>query len=327
MHAELDHESQPLDVASAYRTRNVPVVRPEASVAEIRAVLDGGRFDTLVSVVVCDDNRFIGLIDIEELFTLELSVSARDVVDMDVPVVAPGVDQEVAAWRAAQRGKSCLVVVDHYRRFLGIIPPVSIISILLAEHDEDMSRISGLMQAITPARLSAQEPVLRRIVHRLPWLLIGLAGAFVAANIMGLFEDRLQANVMVAFFVPSVVYLAAAIGVQSSMVVVRGLSVGVRIRSILLREFGSGILISLLTALLFFGIAALWWGDIQIAFGVGVSLAAAGAMATLIAVMLPWVLQNLGIDPAYGSGPVGTILQDLSSILLYFAIITRVLSG
>jgi magnesium transporter len=253
-------------------------------------------------------------------------VSARDVVDMNVPVVAPGVDQEVAAWRAAQRGEACLVVVDHYRRFLGIIPPASIISILLAEHDEDMSRVSGLMQAITPARLSAQEPVLRRIVHRLPWLLIGLVGAFIAANFMGLFEDRLEANVMVAFFVPSVVYLAAAVGVQSSMVVVRGLSVGVRIRSILLREFVSGILISLMISLLFFGIAAMWWSDVQIALGVGLSLAAAGAMATIIAVTLPWALQNFGIDPAYGSGPVGTILQDLSSIILYFAVMNQVLS-
>jgi magnesium transporter len=326
MHTNLESMPHQLDIASAHRTRNVPVASPEMSVADIRSMLDQRRFDTLAAVVVCDQDRFLGVIDIEDLFALEGNEIAQEVAETDVPVVAPGVDQEVAAWRAAERGESFLVVVDQYRRFLGLIPPDRIISILLAEHDEDLSRVSGLMRAITPARLSAEEPVHRRIVHRIPWLLIGLVGAFVAANLMGLFEDRLQANVMIAFFVPSVVYLAAAVGVQSSMVVVRGLSVGVSIRAILLREIVSGVLISLLISVLFFGVTAIWWGDSELAFGVAVSLTAAGTMATFIAVLLPWGLQSVRIDPAYGSGPLGTILQDLLSILAYFAVMSQVIS-
>ena len=59
----------------------------------------------------------------------------------------------------------------------------------------------------------------------MPWLLVGLVGAFLAADSVGLFEDRLQATVVLAFFVPGVVYLADAVGTQTEALVIRGLSV------------------------------------------------------------------------------------------------------
>jgi magnesium transporter len=319
-------ETTRLEIAAERSTSNVPIVEPSTTVEAIVQTMQGQRFESVAGVVVLDGDRFLGLIDTEDLFAADGSLRARDLMDSDPPIAEPGIDQEVAVWRAVQRSESCLVVVDNQRRFLGLIPPERIIEVLLIEHEEDMLRISGLITEISPARVAAEEPVYRRFLHRIPWLLVGMAGAFLAANIMGAFEEQLQSNVLLAFFVPSVVYLAAAVGVQSSTIVIRGLSVGVPLRSIWGRELAVGMLVSLAVSATFFPVVWLWWGDTSVAAIVSLSLVAACSVATIIAMLFPWLLQRAGSDPAFGSGPLATILQDLCTIALYLLIGSLLLS-
>jgi magnesium transporter len=66
------------------------------------------------------------------------------------------------------------------------------------------------------------------------------------------------------------------------------------------------------------------FGNFELALAVAASLVAAGAIATTIGLLLPWLLGRLGSDPAYGSGPLATIVQDLLSLLTYFLIISLV---
>ena len=77
------------------------------------------------------------------------------------------------------------------------------ISVLLAEHDEDLARLGGYVAGADRARGAASEPVSVRLLHRLPWLLIGLAGAMFSAVLVGAFEGRLRENVLVALFIPA----------------------------------------------------------------------------------------------------------------------------
>jgi Mg/Co/Ni transporter MgtE len=101
----------------------------------------------------------------------------------------------------------------------------------------------GLPGKHASARHATEEPVSPRIRHRLPWLLIGLAGAIAAAGVVGLFESELEEQVLLAFFVPGIVYMADAVGTQTEALVIRGLSVGVSIRRIMQREFVTGVLV------------------------------------------------------------------------------------
>jgi len=71
---------------------------------------------------------------------------------------------------------------------------------------------------------------------------------------------------------------------------------------------------------LFFPFAAHGWGDERIAAAVALALFAACSTATAIAMALPAIFQRLGYDPAFGAGPLATVLQDLLSIAVYFAI-------
>jgi magnesium transporter len=236
------------------------------------------------------------------------------------------VDQEIAAAAAVRRRESTLAVVDAQGNFCGVIPPDRLLSVLLWEHEEDLARLGGFMHDVASARSATTEPVLRRFWHRLPWLLVGLAGAFVAADIVGLFEARLKEMVILAFFVPGVVYLADAVGTQTEALVIRGLSVGVPVGGVVWRELLTGLFVGLALAGAFFPVAMWRWGRADLALAVGLALLAACSIATLVAMALPWILHKSGRDPAFGSGPLATVVQDLLSILLYFAIVTTLVS-
>jgi magnesium transporter len=122
--------------------------------------------------------------------------------------------------------------------------------------------------------------------------------------------------------VAGVVYLADAVGTQTETVVVRGLSVGVAIKQVIWRELLTGVLMGVALALVAFPIVYWRWGAGDIALGVSLSLLAACSTATIAAMALPWGFDRCGVDPALGSGPLATVIQDLLSIVIYFAIVT-----
>jgi magnesium transporter len=187
-----------------------------------------------------------------------------------------------------------------------------------ATSSSSSARLGGFLGSGAAARTAVTESVARRLWRRLPWLLLGLAGALLAAGIVGAFEHQLEERVLVAFFVPGVVYLADAVGTQTEALVIRGLSVGVSVGRIARREAVTGVVLGLLFAVLTYPLVVLLWHDSQVAAAVAVALFAASSVATLVAMALPWALHRLGRDPAFGSGPLATVIQDLLSILIYF---------
>ena len=174
-----------LETAVELIERSVPVVSPDATAAEVRRDLEGRRFGSATHLAVCSDGRPEGVLRIEDLLAAPPDARAADLMDPEPPVLAPDVDREVAAWRAIHHGESALAVAGEDGRFLGIIPPHRLLAALLWEHDEDMARLGGYLHDTESARTASVEPVMRRFWHRLPWLLIGLAGAFLASYIVG----------------------------------------------------------------------------------------------------------------------------------------------
>lgn len=142
----------------------------------------------------------------------------------------------------------------------------------------------------------------------------GLAGALASAVIIGAFERQLEDRVLLAFLIPGVVYMAAAIGTQTQAVLIRGFAVGVTMGQILRRELVSGVVLSLVVSAAFLPVALIGWGDGDIALGVTLALFASSVFSTLVAIAIPLGFQRLGKDPAFGSGPLATVLQDLLTI-------------
>ncbi|MBM3943356.1 MAG: magnesium transporter [SAR202 cluster bacterium] len=308
------------ETAAEHISENVPRAAPEDRASAVIQALQGRSFDCATGVAICKDGRLAGLLSIERLLAAHGDELVSALMDSDPPVVAPGLDQELAAWKAVRQGESSLAVVDEDGQFLGLIPPHRLLSVLLWEHEEDLARLGGFLQDAATARTSSQETVLRRWWHRLPWLLLGLAGAILAADVLEAFEDQLQATVALAFFIPGVVYLADAVGTQTETLVVRGLSVGVSIGQVLWRELLTGLLVGISLSAAFLPLGIWWWHDHRLAITVSLSLLAACSTATLVAMALPWLFHRLGRDPAFASGPLATVIQDLLSLIIYLAI-------
>jgi magnesium transporter len=173
-------------------------------------------------------------------------------------------------------------------------------------------------QHLVDARAAATATVRSRIAHRLPWLALGLLGAMLASGLVAAFENALRENILLAFFVPAVVYMADAVGTQTETVVIRAIALGVPLRTIARRELVSGALIGCALAVAFFAFADLVWGDSRVALVVAIALLLSASIATAVAMVLPYVLDRIGLDPAFGAGPMATVIQDLLSIAVYF---------
>ena len=273
--------------------------------------------------VIEPDERLLGTLTAAELLALpdeaELGAAAR----RDGARVLPGTDQEKMASIALHHGVSAIPVVDPAGRLVGVVGPTRLMKILRREHVEDLHRLAGITRESDRAREAIEEAPMRRVRHRLPWLLVGLGGSMVATFVVARFESALAAMPALAFFVPGLVYLADAIGTQSEAVAVRGLSLShVGLAKLIGGELRTGLLIGLVLALLAFPMIWVVFGELHLAAAVALALAGASVVASVLGLLLPWLLARIGSDPAYGSGPLATIVQDVLSLLIYFGCVS-----
>lgn len=238
-----------------------------------------------------------------------------------VHAVSVDADPEHVASAALRHGQLAVPVVDHGGHLQGVVPPRTLMEVLRREHVEDLHRMAGIRRETAQARLAIEAPPARRARDRLPWLLVGLAGSVLATGVVATFEAALQAKIALAFFVPAIVYLADAIGTQSEAIAVRGLSLShAPMRSLVWGELRTGLLIGLALGVLAWAAVWLVFRDPRLAATVAVSLVVAGTAATTIGLTLPWLFARLGRDPALGSGPIATIVQDVLSLAVYFLV-------
>jgi magnesium transporter len=311
--------------AGEHHTRRVPTAGPGDSVGAVREALVGGRFDSVSVIAVCDcDGRLAGVAKVEDVLAADGRTLMGAIMDPSPPVVTPDVDQEIAAWEAIRRGETSLAVLDDGGHFCGFITPGRIVEVLLWEHDEDTARLGGFMESRSQAFTASDEPLLRRLGHRLPWLLLGLVGAILSADLVGAFEGQLQSHVILAFFIPGIVYLADAAGTQTETLVIRGMSLGIPVQKVFRRELLTGCLIGLALALVLYPVLVWRWGRADVAAAVSLAVFAACSIASAVAMALPWTLKYFRQDPAFAAGPLATVIQDLISVLVYLLVCTAI---
>ena len=276
-----------------------------------------------VLCVADEQGRMLGIVPLGELLLLPDDCQLGTAAHRQMSAVHPADRQEHVASLALHHRLSAVPVTDEQGKLLGIVGAAALLHILRREHVEDLHRLAGIAQETELARHAIEAPPLRRARHRLPWLVVGLLGSMAATFIVVQFEAELARKPQIAFFVPGLVYLADAIGTRSEAVAVRGLSLSrVGVGQLLGSELRTGMLIGLVLALIAFPFIWLAFGELRLAFAVVLALAGACAVATVLGLLLPWALCRLGSDPAYGSGPLATIVQDVLSLLIYFACVS-----
>lgn len=161
---------------------------------------------------------------------------------------------------------------------------------------------------------------------RLPWLMIGLLGALVASVIVSRFETSLRENIALTFFIPVIAYMSDSIGNQTETIFIRALTdLQFNIAKYVFREAWVGASLGLVIGFLTGIFALILSGSSAVGVVVGLSLFLTMTAATVLACITPIILRSLGKDPAVGSGPFSTALQDVVSLTIYLAIAVVIL--
>lgn len=322
-----DYRGERAETAGRHLVSRVPTGGSGDLVGPARRQLVGGTFDAADSLYVLSaDGRLEGIVPITRLLAEPDERPLREIAMTPAPSVLASADQEHVASLAIHHGLTAVPVVDSNGRLLGVVPALAIIDVLRHEHVEDLHRLAGIAREGSMARRAIEAPPIRRARDRLPWLLAGLVGSALATLIVAGFERSLEAKVAIAFFIPGIVYLADAVGTQSEAIAVRGLSLSrMPLSRVIGGEFRTGLLIGAILGLVTFAAIWLWLGDVRLGLAVAIALVVASAAATSIGFALPWLLARMGRDPAFGSGPLATIVQDVLSILIYFATVSLLL--
>jgi magnesium transporter len=324
MQAAQSHRPTPIGYTAGFHAlRDIPVAVAGETAGDIQARLAQRRYDLVDPIFLCDgERRPLGHCRLTDILAAKPSQPLRELVRDEMPVVPESMDQEHAAALARRHRLTALPVTDGAGRLLGCVPPAALIDISRHEHAEDISRLAGILHHVDHARIAAEASPWRRLWGRLPWLFVGLAGSMIATSVMAHFEHMLASQLAVAFFIPAIVYLADAIGTQTEAVVVRALSQPHgSMMHMLIGEVATGALIGTVLGAITWGIVFVAFHDMRLASAVGAAILIAGSLATTCGLLLPWLLSRMGADPAFGSGPVATVIQDVLSLLVYFAIV------
>ncbi len=171
-----------------------------------------------------------------------------------------------------------------------------------------------------------KEPVGHLIEHRLPWLILGLLGGIVTSIIVSSYEKILSADLRLAFFIPVIVYMSDAVGTQTETIYVRHLrKSGGDFSKYLFKETGLGLSLGSIFGLVIGLFAAYWLHAPAIGITVGLAMFINVTIAPVLAIFIPEILYKEHSDPALGSGPLATIIQDLLSLLIYFLIASLII--
>lgn len=177
-----------------------------------------------------------------------------------------------------------------------------------------------------PIEDDTKESVELLVWHRIPWLLVGLAGGVMASFIVSRFEAVISQHIALAFFLPLVVYMSDAVGSQTREIYVRNLASGkVKFGVYLVKEFFVGLSVGVVFGILLGLLSYIWIGSHYISITVGAAMFISMSLAPVLALLTPTILAHEKKDPALGSGPFTTIIQDLISVFIYFAVASIVL--
>ncbi len=269
-------------------------------------------------------SRLVGQVPIERALAAPPDTRLDTLTGSPAIEVHPEDRAETAALRAVERHDADVAVVDATRVLLGAIPIGRLLALLHEEHLDDLLRLAGVGAGHPePAERDGTSAAFKA---RIPWLVLGLIGGWVAAAVAGFFEASLQRDITLAFFLPLVVYMADAVGTQTETVLVRALAYGkVPVWPQLIREGMLGGLIgATVGAVAGLGLW-LWGGRTIMAVVIAATLCITTLVATIVASLLPLALARIGADPALGSGPIATVTQDILSVAIYLGIATALL--
>ena len=322
------------DSAGAIMTTEYVRLVPEMTVSEALAHIKSVAIDkeTIYTCYVTDKKRhLVGIVTAKDLLLSEHDVTLDTIMEENVVFSRTSDDKEEVALLFDRYGFLAIPVVDSECRLVGIVTVDDAMDVIREETEEDFAKMAGMTPTETTYLKTSAVDFLKA---RLPWLLLLMFSATISSAILTIFEGALSAALVL--FVPMIMGTGGNSGGQSSVTVIRSLSLGELefkdLFKVMYKELTVGLLagvaVGAATFLKVVLIDRFLLGNpdvsVIVAVAVAVSLGLTIVFAKLIGAALPILAKRLGFDPAVMASPFITTLVDAASLLIYFFVAAKV---
>jgi magnesium transporter len=278
--------------------------------------------ETFYEIFVVDPSYHLcGTVPLDKLLRSKRPVCMADIMSAEPDVVRATDDQEDVARLFQHYNLVSAAVVDKSNRLVGVIMIDDIVDVIEEEADEDLKALGGVH-----SEEELSDDVLYTVKSRFPWLFANMITALVSANVISLFEGSLEKMVALAVLMPLVASMGGNAGTQTMTVTVRALAAREIGRAnawrIIRRELCVGFLNGLAFAVILGVIAATWFNLADLGMVIGLALLTVLSVAALGGILIPLLLNRLGIDPAVSSGPFVTTITDIVGFFSFLGIAT-----
>ena len=317
--------------AGSIMTTEYVSLRPHMTVEEaiLRIRRQGVDKETIYTCyVTAKDRTLMGIVTVKDLLLCEDDeMEIQDLMVTNMIYVTTQTDQEDVARMFSKYNFLALPVVDGEGRMVGIVTFDDAMDVMEEEATEDMELMSGMTPSEKPYLRSSAFELFK---NRIPWLMLMMVSATFTGLIMTAFEDALAAQIALSAFIPMLMGTGGNSGSQSSVTVIRGLSLDeldfADIGTVLWKEIRTAVLCGVALALVCF--VKIWLVD-KILFGnpnitlmvdlvVCLALCVTVILAKVVGCMLPMAAKALKLDPAVMASPFITTIVDALSLLIYF---------
>jgi magnesium transporter len=272
------------------------------------------------SLMVLDrDNKYIGVLSLTDVLTRDPESTVGEVMVEKIAIPAMISAKEVARI-FEQRDLVSAAVVNEDNMLLGRITVDDVVDVIQEEAEHTFRSMAGLGMDDMFA------PVLSSVKRRAIWLAVNVCTAFLAASVIGQFEDTIKQLVALAILMPIVAGMGGIAGSQTLTITVRGIALGhlakSNVRVLILKELGVGILNGFIWAFVVAAIVILWFEDWQLGAVIGMAMLINLTVAALAGTTIPILLKRQGIDPAIASPVFLTTVTDVVGFMTFLGLAT-----
>ncbi len=272
--------------------------------------------------VIDDDGKLLGTVSLKKIILAKRGSKIADVYEDDeiVSVQTYASGEEVADLMQ-KYDLEAIPVVNIQGRLLGRITIDDVVDFITESAQEDIQVMAGISEDV-----EEDDSVWLLVRSRLPWLIGGMVGSFLAAKIIDRFDDTISVLPAISAFIPLIGSTGGNVGIQSSSLIVQSLADKSGLDTTLWKRLQKVLLVALINALIAaifaFGCSLLVdSGQIMLSMTVSISLFAVVMLASLMGTITPLVLNQLKINPAVASGPFITTTNDILGYGVYFMIV------
>ncbi len=312
--------SYPEDTAGGLMNTDVISVRADVSLDVVTRYLRRmedipERTDNLM--VVDRENQYLGALSVIDILIGDPEESVGEVM-----IGEAGISTDLSANEVAkifeQRDWISAAVIDARGVLLGRITVDDVVDVIQDEAEQTVRSMAGLGDDDMFA------PIFASTKRRAIWLGINLATAFLAAWVIGRFEDTIQQLVALAVLMPIVAGMGGVAGSQTLTIAIRGIALGQlgrrNARALMLKEVSVGLLNGLMWACVVSVIVVFWFDNTSLGFIIGLAMIVNLIVAALAGAMIPLGLKHYGIDPAIAGGVILTTVTDVVGFMTFLGL-------